>query len=164
MGLASVRHRQRGFTLIEVMVALTLLALLASVALPLNELVARRARESELQRDLIALRSAIDSYKRAADAGHIEKSAEQSGYPPNLRVLVDGVEDKSDPNSKKIYFLRRLPADPMCEHCDGKPPEDTWATRSYASSPDSFTSGDDVYDIRSTSKKEGIDGIPYDKW
>jgi general secretion pathway protein G len=157
------RPRQSGFTLIELMVSLTLLALLASVALPLKELVARRGKESELRRDLMTIRGAIDAYKREADAGDIAKSADESGYPPNLRVLVDGVENRRDPNHKKIYFLRRLPADPMCD-CGGKPPEDTWETRSYASDADSFSSGDDVFDIRSSSKSEGINGIPYEKW
>ncbi|KVK98982.1 type II secretion system protein [Burkholderia ubonensis] len=156
--------RQRGFTLIELLVSLTLLALLASVALPFEEVVSRRNKESELRHDLIVIRNAIDAYKRAVDAGDIEKSVDQSGYPPNLRVLVDGVVNKRDPNQKMIYFLRRLPADPMCGDCAGKAPEDTWQTRGYASDADSFSPGDDVYDIRSTSKREGLNGIPYDKW
>ena len=78
-------------------------------------------------------------------------------------MLVDGVDNKHDPNHKKIYFLRRLPADPMCDG-SGKPPEDTWDTRSYASDANSFSAGDDVFDIRSRSKSEGINGVPYDKW
>jgi general secretion pathway protein G len=155
--------RQHGFTLIELLVALTLLALLVSVALPLNALVGKRAKESELRRDLMTIRTAIDAYKRSADAGDIAKSVDESGYPPNLHVLVDGVESKRDPNGKKIYFLRRLPADPMFEGT-AKSPEDTWETRSYESSADSFSSGDDVYDIRSSSKTEGINGIPYNQW
>jgi general secretion pathway protein G len=157
------RSRQRGFTLIELLVSLTLLALLASVAMPLSDLVSRRGKETELRQDLILIRGALDAYKRAADAGDIAKSVDESGYPPNLRVLVDGVENKRDSGGKKIYFLRRLPADPMCD-CGSKAAEDTWVARSYASSPESFSSGDDVYDIRSSSRKEGINGIPYDKW
>ena len=76
---------------------------------------------------------------------------------------MDGVESKRDPSGKKIYFLRRLPVDPMFDSTP-KSPEDTWETRSYESSADSFSSGSDVYDIRSSSKTEGINGIPYNQW
>ncbi|MBR8311934.1 type II secretion system protein [Burkholderia dolosa] len=155
--------RMRGFTLIELMVALTLLALLAAVALPLNELVKRRADEAELRRSLMVIRAALDAYKAASDDGRIERSADASGYPPNLRTLVDGVEDKTSPGSARLYFLRRIPADPMCE-CNGKAADETWETRSYASDPASFSSGDDVFDIRSTNREEGLNGVPYSQW
>ena len=154
---------RRGFTLIELLVSLTLLALLASVAVPLNDLVKLRAREAELRQALTAIRSALDSYKRVYDAGHISPVIGASGYPPDLRVLVDGVTDIKSLNGDKIYFLRKLPSDPMCE-CSDTGPEQTWETRSYDSDADSFTSGKDVFDIRSTSTKEGIDGTPYRDW
>ncbi|MFP3501930.1 type II secretion system protein [Burkholderia sp. SIMBA_062] len=157
------RARARGFTLIELMVAMSLLALLATVALPLTDLVKRRADEAELRRALVVIRSALDAYKEAAADGRIERSVDASGYPPDLRALVDGVEDKQSPDGARLYFLRKIPADPMCE-CDGRAPEDMWDTRSYASDPDSFSSGDDVFDIRSTSRKEGLDGVPYYRW
>ena len=88
------RRRARGFTLIELMVAMSLLALLATVALPLTDLVKRRSDEAELRRVLVVIRSALDAYKAAADDGRIERSVDASGYPPDLRALVDGVEDK----------------------------------------------------------------------
>jgi general secretion pathway protein G len=157
------RRRARGFTLIELLAALTLLALLATVALPLTELVKRRANEAELRRSLIVIRSALDAYKRAADAGHLERSIDESGYPPDLRTLVDGVEDKKSANGARLYFLRRIPPDPLCE-CDGKSPEDMWETRSYDSEPSSFSSGKDVFDVRSRNRKEGLNGVPYDEW
>lgn len=159
----SARRNARGFTLIELMVALTLLALLATVAMPLTELVKRRADEAELRRSLVVLRSALDAYKAAVDEGRVERSADASGYPAELRTLVEGVEDKTSPGGARRYFLRRIPADPMCE-CDGKAPDEMWETRSYASDPASFSSGEDVFDIRSTSRKEGLNGIPYNQW
>ncbi|WP_241295534.1 general secretion pathway protein GspG [Burkholderia stabilis] len=145
------------------MVALTLLALLATVALPLTDLVKRRADEAELLRALVVIRSALDAYKVAADDGRIERSADASGYPPDLRTLVEGVDDKTSPGGARLYFLRKIPADPMCE-CDGKAADDMWETRSYASDPASFSSGDDVFDIRSTNRKEGLNGVPYNQW
>ncbi|WP_080426274.1 prepilin-type N-terminal cleavage/methylation domain-containing protein [Burkholderia ubonensis] len=161
--LRSSAFGARGFTLIELLVALTLLALLATVALPLTDLVKRRSDEAELRRALVVIRSALDAYKAASDDGRVERSVGASGYPPDLRTLVDGVEDKKSPDGARLYFLRKIPADPMCE-CDGKAPEDMWETRSYASDAASFSSGDDVFDIRSTNRKEGLDGVPYNQW
>ena len=72
--------------------------------------------------------------------------------------------DKTDPNGGKLYFLRRLPADPMCESCEGTDAADTWETRSYDSSAESFSSGRDVFDLRSRSERKGTNGIPYNEW
>ncbi|MFC5430818.1 type II secretion system protein [Paraburkholderia denitrificans] len=160
---ARPRRRARGFTLIELLVALTLLALLATVALPLSDLVKRRANEAELRRALVTIRTALDAYKRAADAGRIERSVDESGYPEDLRALVDGVEDKKSANGERLYFLRRIPADPMCD-CEGTAPEAMWETRSYASDPDAFSPGADVFDVRSRNRMEGLNGVPYHQW
>ncbi|VVE20681.1 type II secretion system protein [Pandoraea commovens] len=154
---------QRGFTLIEVLVALTLLALIASAALPLTDLVQRRAKETELRHALTTIRSALDAYKRASDEGRIEKSVDASGYPPSLDVLAEGVKDRKSPEGKRIYFLRRVPVDPLC-NCPGVRASETWETRSYMSSPTAFMSGKDVFDIRSKSDKVGINGTPYNQW
>jgi general secretion pathway protein G len=116
-----------------------------------------------LRKALIVLRTALDAYKRAADEDRINKSPSDSGYPADLRTLVDGVTDKKSLNGEKIYFLRKLPADPMCE-CPGTVAEETWESRAYDSSAENFSSGKDVFDIRSTSSKEGINGIPYQDW
>jgi general secretion pathway protein G len=115
------------------------------------------------RRSLIVIRSALDAYKRASDAGRIERSIDASGYPPDLRALVEGVEDKQSANGARLYFLRRIPADPLCE-CEGKPPEEMWETRSYDSDPTSFSSGADVFDVRSRNRKEGLNGVPYNAW
>ena len=96
------RHCAKGFTLIELLLTLALLATLATVAYPLTALMGKRDRELDLQRSLREIRRAIDSYKQAADDGRIEKSITDSGYPPTLRVLVEGVPDKTSlqgPNS-----------------------------------------------------------------
>ncbi|GAB1847314.1 type II secretion system protein [Achromobacter xylosoxidans] len=145
------------------LVTLALLSLLTVATLPLAESAKRRADEGELRRALVTIRGGLDAYKAAYDAGRIERTVGKSGYPPDLRILVDGVEDKGAGGGGQLYFLRRIPADPFCD-CEGKAPEDMWETRSYESAPDIFASGEDVYDIRSTSQKEGLNGIPYNEW
>ena len=157
------RRRQSGFTLIELLVTATIVAILASVALPLAELGVRRTRENDLRAALREIRGGIDAYKRAVDEGRIAKKADESGYPPRLEQLVDGVEDARDPKARKFYFLRRVPRDPM--HPDrALPAADTWGKRSYDSPPDAPQEGRDVYDVYSTSTGESLAGIPYRQW
>jgi general secretion pathway protein G len=148
--------RARGFTLIELLVTVAILALLASVALPLAELQVQRNKEGELRRTLREIRGAIDAYKRAADDGRIERAADASGYPPSLEALVEGVPDKRKTDGTKLYFLRRVPADPMSD--------EDWGLRSYASSADDPRPGDDVYDVYSRSDETGMNGVPYAQW
>ena len=118
----------KGFTLIELVITVAIVAVLASVALPLHEVVAQRAKEQDLRRALREIREAIDAYKEASDEGRIEKRVGESGYPPRLAVLVEGVADQKSPKKERMYFLRRLPTDPLAE--DGR-----WGLRSYASPP-----------------------------
>ncbi|WP_047393400.1 type II secretion system protein [Chitinibacter sp. ZOR0017] len=155
--------RQSGFTLIELMVTLTILAVLATVALPLSQVAATRYREDELRRSLTQIRDAIDQYKLAVEAGKVNKSLEDSGYPPTLDVLVEGVKDLKDPGGRKIYFLRRMPRDPFCD-CPSKNNAQTWGLRSYASPPDAPAEGRDVYDVYSLSSNVGLNGVPYRDW
>lgn len=145
----------RGFTLIEMLVTLALVALLASLALPLSELSVQRAKERELRHALRTLRGAIDAYKDAADANRVERKADASGYPPTLEVLVEGVKDAKDPKGAKIYFLRRLPRDPFGED---------WGLRSYDSPPEDPEPGEDVFDVYSKSGGVGLNGVPYREW
>src|SRR6185295_5511836 len=118
-------RRMKGFTLIELLITVAILALLASVALPLAEVTVQRGKEQELRRALREIREAIDAYKRAGDDGAIDKPADKTGYPPNLAALVEGAVDKRDPKGARIYFLRRVPGDPFTQ--------EPWALRSYAS-------------------------------
>ncbi len=155
--------KQGGFTLIELMVTLTILAVLATVALPLSQVASTRNREEELRRALWQIRTAIDQYKLAADSGKINKSLEDSGYPESLNVLVDGVKDLKDPGGRKIYFLRRMPRDPFCD-CPSKNNAQTWGLRSYASPPEAPAEGRDVYDVYSLSKNIGLNGVSYREW
>jgi general secretion pathway protein G len=151
-----------GFTLIELVVTVAIVAILASGAMPLTHVAAQRAKEQDLRAGLRQLRQAIDSYKDAADNGQIEKKADQSGYPPNLRVLAYGVDDIKSVEKHKIYFLRRLPRDPFAS--DTEKAEDTWMTRSYDSPPDSPREGKDVFDVFSRSEAVGLNGVPYKQW
>jgi general secretion pathway protein G len=146
----------KGFTLIELMIVVAIVALLATVAAPLAEVTYQRSKEQDLRHALRELRDALDAYKRAGDEGRIEKKADASGYPPTLQVLVDGVEDKTDPDKSKVYFLRRIPRDPITG--------EEWGLRSYASPANDPQDGKDVYDVYSRSEELGLNKVPYREW
>ena len=154
--------RAPGFTLIELVITVAIVAILASVALPLNELVVQRAKEQDLRRALRDIREAIDAFKQATDDGRIAKRVGESGYPRRLEDLVAGVDDQKSPKKERIYFLRRLPPDPFADQ--SLAPAETWGKRSYASPPDEPKDGDDVYDVFSRSEAAGINGRPYRQW
>lgn len=169
MGVLSAFARQKGFTLIELMIVVVIMAILALAAMPLQELMVKREKEQELRVALRQIRSAIDAYKQAADEGRIAKKTDESGYPPRLEELFMGVPDIKSPDKKLIYFLRRLPRDPMFVELDvagvtATPAADTWGKRSYESPWDSPKEGDDVYDVYSRSEAAGLNGIPYREW
>lgn len=152
-----------GFTLIEMLVVVTILSVLASAAYPLAKLQAQREREQEMRLALRQIRTALDAYKQAHDEGRMLKRVGASGYPAHLDDLVNGVEDVSSPDKKKLYFMRRLPRDPMSAD-SGMPAAQTWGLRSYASSPDEPKEGEDVFDVYSLSPRTGLNGIPYREW
>jgi general secretion pathway protein G len=153
----------RGFTLIELLVTLAIVALLASAAMPLTEVVARREREQELRAALRQIRTAIDTYKDLADHGRVARAADESGYPPTLDVLVDGVADEKDPEKRRIYILRRLPRNPLWTDA-GTRAAATWGLRSYNSSHESPQPGKDVFDVYADSGGIGLNGIAYREW
>ena len=156
--------RVRGFTLIELVVTVAIVALLATAAVPSAQLLYQRQREGELRASLRTLRTAIDAYKLASDTGRIKKKLDRTGYPPDLASLVDGVDDASSPREgAKIYFLRRLPRDPFWPDAT-TPAAETWGLRSYASPPDDPRPGDDVFDVHSLSPRTGLNGVPYRDW
>lgn len=153
-----------GFTYIELVITVAIVALLASVVFPLAELSVQRVKEQELRRALREIRPAIDAYKRVWDEGRIERKVGETGYPPKLELLVEGVEDVRDPKKAKIYFLRRLPRDPFFEGEPATPPAQTWGRRSYASPPEFPEEGEDVFDVFSRSPKKALDGSLYRDW
>jgi general secretion pathway protein G len=152
--------RQSGFTLIELVITVAIVGVLALMAAPLMEVTAQRHKEAELHLALRQIREAIDAYHQAVKEKRIESPADASGYPPDLDSLVAGVPDITKPDRSKIYFLRRLPRDPMNRDTALSPAE-TWGKRSYASPPDAPSAGEDVYDVYSLSEGVGLNGVPY---
>lgn len=154
----------RGFTLIELVVSVAIVALLATVALPMAEVAVQRNKEQELRLALREIRAGLDAYKQAVDEGRVVHSVIKSGYPSSLKVLVDGEPDASSPDGKgRIYFLRRIPRDPMSSEPD-KQAEETWGKRSYESAADAPQEGEDVFDVYSQSFGIGLNGVPYRNW
>jgi general secretion pathway protein G len=155
--------RPRGFTFIELMMTLAIMGVMAAVAVPMTQLALQRQKERDLRLALAEIREALDAYKRASDQGRIVARLGESGYPKKLELLVEGVDDQRSPSRQKMYFLRRLPRDPM-EADSRMPAADTWGRRSYASPPDQPAEGEDVFDVFSRSEKTGLNGVPYRQW
>ena len=147
-----------GLTLIELIIAVTILSILSLVAMPLARVQLMREKERELRSVLREMRTAIDRYKDAADRGLIEVELGTEGYPESLEVLVDGVEMVNSPEERRLKFLRRIPRDPMTNSTD-------WGTRSYQDEPDSFsTGGENVFDVFTRSDATARDGSRYSEW
>jgi general secretion pathway protein G len=157
-------HHGHGFTLVEMIITLALLAILALSALPLGKMAAKREHEIELQRDLRMMREAIDAWKNLADEKKIKVDEDTEGYPPTLEALVKGVEVQEKETSGKgsgkrtVKFLRRIPKDPMTNSFD-------WGLRSYQDDPDSDSWGkENVYDVYTKSPAVALDGTRYRDW
>jgi general secretion pathway protein G len=155
--------RQHGFTFMEIVVSLAIIAVLTSICLPLAEVSVQRKKEEELRVALRQVRGALDAYRQAFDDGKIKRDAGDSGYPKTLLVLVDGVDDASSVSGGKLYFLRRLVRDPFFADAT-VPAEQTWGKRSYASPPNVPREGKDVYDVYSLANGKGLNGIEYREW
>ncbi|MDF2444861.1 MAG: ral secretion pathway protein GspG [Moraxellaceae bacterium] len=155
--------REGGFTLIELMVSVAILAILASVVVPLAQVGVQRGKEKELKLALREIRAGIDAYKHAVDTGRIYRSVDGTGYPESLAALVEGSVDLKDPKGRKLYFLRRIPRDPMSGN-EGASAEASWGKRSYQSEAEDPREGEDVYDVYSLSERIGLNGRPYREW
>jgi len=145
---------RRGVTLIELIVAIAIMAILAGAAVPIARVSIKRDREKRLRAALWEMRDAIDRYKDAADRGAFQIKLGSEGYPPDLETLVNGV----DVNGKKMRFLRHIPVDPMTGNTD-------WGMRSMQDDPDSTSwGGQNVFDVFTKSQDTALDGTKYQDW
>ena len=150
------RHNCSGTTLLELIIACTILLILASAAAPLIRTTILRSREAELRRNLREIRTAIDRYQDLADRGLIQTEVTSGGYPPDLDTLVQGVYLGAA--TKRIRFLRRIPVDPMTGRRE-------WGLRSIQDDPDSTSwGGSNVFDVYSKSQGTALDGTKYAAW
>ena len=158
---ARLKSSEEGFTFVELLVVCTILLILAAAVMPLARVTVQRQREAELRRALREVRTAIDKFKDAADAGIIAPSEIQAGsenYPPSLETLVNGVTKNNDATGVKLKFLRRVPFDPMTK-------SNEWGMRSYSDRPDSTSwGGSNVFDIYTKSDGKALDGSKYKEW
>ena len=156
------RARSRGFALIELLISVAILGLLAGGAMTFADLAVQRNNEQLLRANLREIRQAIDAYKQASDAHRIARAADETGYPRALSELADGVTDITSPKGAKLFFLRRLPRDPMADAALSA--EATWGLRSYDSTAENPQPGRDVFDVHSLSSRKGLNGQPYEAW
>jgi general secretion pathway protein G len=148
------RISESGLSFVELIIVVTILAILAGAAVPIARFQVKRQKEKELRRDLWEMRGAIDAYKDAAMKGGMVTKADSFNYPPDLQTLVDGV----DIQSKKVKFLRRIPIDPMTGNTD-------WGMRSNQDEPDSDSfGGQNVFDVYTKSNGTALDGTKYSTW
>lgn len=156
---------QRGLTLLELLVTLTILSIMAAMALPYAEMSVTRGKEMELRRSLRDMRTAIDRFHEDWRSNRIARTADgisDDGYPESLDVLVNGIE-RSGNKGDKSFYLRRIPRDPFAD--PEIPASEHWQLRGYQDDPDSdIWNAADVYDVRSKSERVAINGTPYREW
>jgi general secretion pathway protein G len=148
-------RKARGFTLIELIVAATILSILTLMALPLARVTVQREKEKRLREALWEMRDGIDRYKDAADRGAFQTKVDSQNYPPDLDELVKGIEGQA---GKKYRFLRSIPTDPMTNSKE-------WGLRSMQDDADSDSwGGQSVFDVYTKSQGIGLDGTKYKDW
>ncbi|MCY1276957.1 hypothetical protein D9M68_286920 [compost metagenome] len=151
-----MKRTSSGFTIIELIVSLSILAVLATLILPIAEKTLVRQKESALKQALRDIRSALDAYRSAAEAGVVPTTSD-SGYPTSLELLVEAKNERGQ------HFLRTIPRDPFSKD-SSKPAASTWLYRPYLSAPDSPQAGADIFDVYSSSTEIGTNGVPYREW
>jgi general secretion pathway protein G len=149
------KRAQRGFTLLELIIAATILSILTLMVIPISRVTIQREKEKRLRQALWEMRDAIDRYKDAADRGMFQTKVDSQNYPPDLDTLVKGVEGQA---GKKYRFLRSIPTDPMTNSQD-------WGLRSMQDDADSDSwGGQNVFDVYTKSQGKGLDGTNYKDW
>jgi general secretion pathway protein G len=149
------KSSQQGMTLLELIIASSILIILATAALPVVRFSIVRPKEVELRRDLREMRNAIDRYKDYADRNLVRSAVGSEGYPPDLETLAKGVEYAG---GAKVRFLRRIPVDPMTGRTE-------WNLQSYQDDPDSTSwGGGNIFDVHSKSQATALDGTRYSTW
>ena len=152
-----MRFNARGFTLIELIITVTIVAILTALAVPLARNTIKREKEVALRQELREIRTAIDKYKEASDRGFIQVKLGTEGYPESLDVLVDGVQ-MTGAVDKKLKLLRRIPEDPMTNSA-------AWGLRSYQDDPKALAwGGHNVFDVYTKSDGIALDGTKYREW
>ncbi len=146
-----------GMTLLELIIACSILMVLSSMALPVFRYTVIRQKEAELHYDLRTMRDAVDRYKDLADQHKFRTEVGSENYPPDLETLVKGVQLGAG-DDKKLRFLRKVPVDPMTGRAD-------WGLRSISDDPDSSSwGGKNVFDVYSKSTGTALDGTKYSDW
>ena len=152
------RKMQRGLTLVELVVAFTILITLSAMALPMARYKVRREKERDLRYALREIRTAIDKYKDMAEQGQLgQMKLGSENYPETLEMLVEGVKVPGA-QEKKIRFLRRLPRDPYTN-------SNEWGKRSVQDDPKSMSwGGQNVFDVFTKTMEKAPDGTAYSEW
>ena len=157
------RKNQGGLTLVELIVAFSILLILSTMAVPLARYQVRRQREKELLNSLHDMRTAIDKYKDMCDQGKIQAGDNDAYcYPKSLTIMVEGVPLQNtlsgNGQTGKLKFLRRVPRDPFTGDTD-------WGIRSMQDEPTSNSwGGQNVFDVYTKTNDKASDGKPYSEW
>ena len=151
------RKQTSGFSLVELIITVAIIAIIAGLAVPLARNSIIRAKEVELRRALREMRVAIDRYKEASDLGMIEVTLGTEGYPESLEIMVEGVPQIGAVD-RDLKFLRRIPIDPMTNSTE-------WGLRAYQDEADSQSwGGENVFDVYTRSSGTALDDTLYAHW
>ena len=162
VGIERRRKRQAGLTLVELIVAFTILLILTNMAVPMARYQVRRQRERALRADLEEMRHAIDRYKDLCDQGKIQSQNQDAYcYPTTLESLVEGVQMNNtlagNGQSTKMRFLRRVPKDPMTGEANWEVVQEDVLMTMEQQDPG-------ISDVHSASSGTSTEGTAYSSW